>query len=260
MGETELLITIILYNLFFILFIISVLVYIKRYKERKNEYLKELQHTNEEHQKEILKTQLEIQQSTMAEIGRELHDNIGQKLTLASLYSQQLIFENKAPQINNKIEEVTHIIDESIEVLRGLSKSLTDDRISKKNIIELIEEEVKKINKLKKCNVIFLTNFTLLDLKFIQKSVLLRIVQESIQNSLKHSQCTEIIIELNQTNNDIELSIKDNGKGFDTQNSQFEGIGLQNMRKRIEMLNGTFNMVSAPNKGTRILTLIKQKR
>ena len=101
MGETELLITIILYNLFFILFIISVLVYIKRYKERKNEYLKELQHTNEEHQKEILKTQLEIQQSTMAEIGRELHDNIGQKLTLASLYSQQLIFENKAPQINS---------------------------------------------------------------------------------------------------------------------------------------------------------------
>lgn len=95
MGKTELYLTIILFNIFFVLFLVAVMIYIRKYKQRKIEYLNEIQLKNEIHQKELLATQLEIQQATMQQIGRELHDNIGQKLTLASLYIQQLLYENK---------------------------------------------------------------------------------------------------------------------------------------------------------------------
>lgn len=257
MGETELLLTVILFNLFFILFIISILVYIKRYKEKKLEYQKELKIKIEKHQKEILRTQIEIQQQTMAEIGRELHDNIGQKLTLASLYSQQIVFENDVPEIKEKIEQVTLIIDESIGVLRGLSKSLTDDKIAKNSIVKLIQEEVDKVSILKKCSVNFSNNFTLSDAAILQKSVLLRVVQESIQNCMKHADCSHIEIQLSNPDDEILLIISDNGKGFDVKKSS-SGIGLKNMKKRVEMLNGKLTLVSTLNVGSTVTARIKQ--
>ncbi len=95
MGKTELLLTIVIFNVFFAMFIVAVMIYIRKYKQRKIEYLNEIQLKNEIHQKELLATQLEIQQATMQQIGRELHDNIGQKLTLASLYIQRCFMKIK---------------------------------------------------------------------------------------------------------------------------------------------------------------------
>ena len=98
MGKTELLIVIILFNILFVMFVTAVLIYIRSYKQRKKEHLNEIERKNELHQRELLSTQLEIQQATMQQIGRELHDNIGQKLTLVSLYVQQMLYENKVSE------------------------------------------------------------------------------------------------------------------------------------------------------------------
>ncbi|WP_435525916.1 histidine kinase [Chryseobacterium indoltheticum] len=124
MGKTELYLTIILFNIFFVLFLIAVMIYIRKYKQRKIEYLNEIQLKNEIHQKELLATQLEIQQATMQQIGRELHDNIGQKLTLASLYIQQLLYENKVLEESERIDQVSQIINQSLQDLRSLSKNI----------------------------------------------------------------------------------------------------------------------------------------
>src|SRR5690606_18762285 len=168
-----------------------------KYKQRKREYLNEIQLKNEAHQRELLATQLEIQQATMQQIGRELHDNIGQKLTLVSLYTQQLLHENKVPQVSETIEQVSQIINQSLHDLRNLSKTLTDDNINQKEIVTLIQEEVDKTNAFKRCKVSFEHNFQQLDLGFVHKNVLLRITQEFIQNSMKHSRCKNIFIKLN---------------------------------------------------------------
>lgn len=86
----------------------------------------------------------------MKYIGREIHDNVGQKLTLASLYIQQLIFENNTPHINSTIDGVNDIINESLKELRQLSRSLTGDYIKCNSISELIKKECEKINIIKK--------------------------------------------------------------------------------------------------------------
>jgi len=251
MGKTELFLTIITCNLFFVMFIVAVMIYIRRYKQRKLEYLNEIQLKNEVHQKELLATQLEIQQATMKQIGRELHDNIGQKLTLASLYTQQLLYENKVAEESERIDQVSQIINQTLQDLRSLSKTLTDDNISQKDIVTLIQHEVDNANVLKKCKIHFEHNFEFLDLDFMHKNVLLRITQEFIQNSIKHSKCENIVIALNTSEDYLwELQIKDDGVGFEVGKTLSNGIGLTNMRNRAEIIGAEFNLESFENKGT----------
>ncbi|MFP3594534.1 sensor histidine kinase [Chryseobacterium glaciei] len=242
------------------LFVAAIMVYIRKYKQRKKEYLTEIEIKNEIHQKELLATQLEIQQATMQQIGRELHDNIGQKLTLVSLYTQQLLYENKVPEVSERIEQVSQIINQSLQDLRSLSKTLTDDNISQKEIVTLIQEEVDNTNSFKKCKVNFQHNFENLDLDFVQKNMLLRITQEFIQNSIKHAKCKNIFINLNTSDESFwELNIKDDGLGFDRSKITSNGIGLTNMKNRAEIIGADFSLESQKNLGTTLNIILKKQ-
>lgn len=260
MGKTELLITIILFNMFFVLFVAAVMVYIRKYRQRKKEYLNEIEVKNEIHKRELLATQLEIQQATMQQIGRELHDNIGQKLTLVSLYTQQLLYENKVPEVSERIDQVSQIINQSLQDLRSLSKTLTDDNINQKEIVTLIQEEVDNTNAFKKCHVDFKHNFQQLDLGFVHKNVLLRITQEFIQNSIKHAHCKNIFISLNTSEEALwELNIKDDGIGFDQSSVRSNGIGLTNMENRARIIGADFSLESKEQLGTKLNIILKRQ-
>jgi signal transduction histidine kinase len=256
MGKSEIIITIILFNLIFIAFISAIVVYIRQYRIKKKEHNTMLQTQLEIHQKELLSTQLEIQLQTMQHIGREIHDNVGQKLTLASLYTQQLAFENKAPLVKESIENVSKIINESLSELRELSRSLTDNSIETNTIYQLISQEVKKIKDLNLCSITFECNQKHNDLAYTQKAILFRIVQEFLQNSMKHAQCQSIAIQLNFNLDNVQLLIEDDGKGFDASKINTTGIGLANMQKRTEMIGGTFVLESNLNKGTQLTVIL----
>lgn len=232
--------------------IVGIIIYIFQYRKRKLLNIKEQEIMRREHQQELLSTQLEMQTQTMQHIGREIHDNVGQKLTLASLYTQQLAYENKAPQINDKIENISQIINESLVELRQLSKTLTDDTINDNDIIILLQQECDKINQLKKCRITFSGNQKNIALPYQTKSILLRIVQEFLQNSIKHSDSKNVTVNLDAAEPVLQLSLKDDGKGFDTMADEGKGIGLKNMRKRTALLSGTFQLESKPGNGTQL--------
>ncbi|PWN63040.1 two-component sensor histidine kinase [Chryseobacterium phosphatilyticum] len=260
MGKTELLITIISFNIFFLMFVAAVFIYIRNYRQRKKEYLNEIEMKNELHQRELLATQLEIQQATMQQIGRELHDNIGQKLTLVSLYVQQMLYENKVSEASERIDQVSQIINQSLQDLRSLSKTLTDDNINQKEIVTLIQEEVDNTNSFKKCNISFEHNIDQLDLSFVHKNVLLRITQEFIQNSLKHAHCKNIFISLNTYENILwELKIHDDGIGFDSLDFRSNGIGLTNMKNRAKIIGADFHLESQKDQGTQLNINLKKQ-
>ena len=114
MGETSFKIMLIVFNLIFIAFIGAIIIFIREYRVKKRTHLKELDTIDLLHKKELLKTQTEIQKETMQYIGREIHDNVGQKLTLSSIYLQQMVFENKAPQIDENINAINDVINEAL--------------------------------------------------------------------------------------------------------------------------------------------------
>jgi signal transduction histidine kinase len=252
MGKAELLSILILFNIVIVVFIAGIAMYIKQYKRKKNLHENEMKMNNELHKQELLSTQLEMQQQTMQYIGREIHDSVGQKLTLASLYTQQLAYENKAPQINDRIENISHIINESLTELRQLSKSLTDDGIAENTITALLQLECDKVNGTKICKANFISDLPNTILSYQTKSIMVRIVQEFLQNSIKHSGCKNINVSLSEHENTILLGLKDDGKGFEPKKISGNGIGLNNMKIRTELIGGRFNFESSIGTGTKL--------
>jgi signal transduction histidine kinase len=250
MQQTEIISFIIVSGILLFVFVLGIVAFVLQYRKKRVEHENEKVMINVKHNEELLSTQLEMQQQTMQHIGREIHDNVGQKLTLASLYTQQLSFENKAPQINDKIENISSILNESLQELRRLSKTLIDDTIAEKNIVQLVKQECENIEALKYCNVQFTCIAANISLSYQQKNVLLRIVQEFLQNSIKHSKCKNIMVAIQQENNFVKLLIQDDGIGFEIENTTGKGIGLKNIAKRIQLLDGTYSLRSNLHKGT----------
>lgn len=256
MGKTEIIISLVIFNIILITFIIGIVVFVKQYRLKRKLHLKEIESIDKIHKQEILETQVEIQTQTMKHIGREIHDNIGQKLTLASLYAQQLILEDKTPQVNERVNEIGAIIDNSLQELRHLSKSLTSDSIEQFTLIELIVAECKKLNNLKECKVSFSNNTKNKVFSYKTKSIVFRIIQEFSQNSIKHAQCQNIWITISDNKDGIMLVLEDNGKGFDMKLLKSQGIGLKNMKKRTQLLGGDFILESQPRIGTKLTVKI----
>ncbi len=279
MGETEYVLIIILFNVFLLAFIVAAVIFAVQYKNKKRENQTKLEQQQILHQKELLSTEIEIQMQTMQHIGREIHDNVGQKLTLASLYTQQLAYEtikslpnkndnehahdsfitdknkldtdeNKAQFSHEKIENIGEIINQSLKELRHLSKSLTDNTIETENITHLLRKEFAKIDDLKKYKVnLNITNENL-SLTYQIKSVIVRVAQEFLQNSMKYAECKALSLSVTKIDNELKIVLSDDGVGFDIENSREKGIGLINMKKRVELIGGRYFLKSAKNEGT----------
>ncbi|RZK43546.1 MAG: two-component sensor histidine kinase [Pedobacter sp.] len=250
MGETEYLLIIILFNVFLLAFIVATIAFVIQYKNKRNENLAVLEQQKTLHQKELLTTEIEIKSQTMQHIGREIHDNVGQKLTLASLYTQQLAYENKAPEINEKIENIGEIINQSLAELRFLSKSLTDNAIERGSIGDLLKREVARLEALKKYDIQLDITSESLNLPYETKNVLLRVTQEFLQNTMKYANCKVIRISMLKQGSELKMLLSDDGIGFEFDDSKVKGIGLINMKKRIELIGGRYELKSTRNEGT----------
>ena len=183
----------------------------------------------------------------MQHIGTEIHDNVGQKLTLASLYSKQL--NAGTVNLEEKINSISKIIDESLAELRQLSKTLTNPELANAGLLFLLNEEAKRINASGICFVAVVTNEPEIVLTQSEKNILFRLLQEFIQNSLKHSGCRKITINIHKEKDLLTINASDDGKGFDI-NTASGGIGLQNMKRRAEQLHAIYELISEEGKGT----------
>ncbi|HEY6505646.1 MAG TPA: ATP-binding protein [Chitinophagaceae bacterium] len=239
----------ILINVLLLIFISGILYFVFQYRKRKQLHEKEKSTIEKQHQFDLLNAQFESQQQTMQHIGEEIHDSVAQKLTLASIYAQRMEFESKSPETTQKLAGISKIINDSLLELRQLSSNLTDSKIQYAGLAELIMMECEQVKALGICEAKLDVN-TLPELNISTKISLIRIIQEFIQNSVKHSGCSTITIRAIASGNKIQLILSDNGRGFDTETAGHNGNGLNNIRRRIQMLNGTYNFTSKFREGT----------
>jgi len=239
-----------------VIFLISVLAVLVIYRRRKLQHVQEIKGMNEKFARELLQAQMEVQRQTMQHIGREIHDNVGQKLTLAVLYVQQL--ESK----EDKVGAVADIIHESLADLRSLSKDLTNVNYMASGLYQLIQHECSKIQATRHCKAAVYGESPGPDLPEASKSFILRIIQECMQNSLKHSHCSEIAVFLQRDEGGIRIKTTDNGKGFNAKDETIlhQGIGIANMKKRAEMIGGAVTIESIPGKGTKVTLFIPSQK
>lgn len=201
---------------------------------------------------QLYATKYEIQQLTMDYIGKEIHDVIGQKLILASIHTQRLDNDKNTTLEKETIENINGLLNESLWEMRELTKNLTQNAIAEQTIYDLIEKECERVEKLKSFKVKFLCIDRKIALESEIKTIIVRIVQEFIQNSIKHSECETISIVMHKNSGMIVLTLKDDGKGFELGKRYTNGIGLKNMEKRVNMLKGVFEIESKIDFGTKI--------
>lgn len=225
-------------------FVIS-MVFIHRQRQAQNR--QKMDQIKSEHEKTLLNIENEIQQETLTHIGRELHDNIGQLLSLAKLN-----FGSIKPE---KVAEGREILGQAIQEVRGLSKQLNLDWVESISINEFIEQQLDRIEATGFCETSLTADFELTNLPKDQKLVLIRVIQESLNNAIKHASPDKILIRMHENGRGKQIFITDNGKGFDlTQEST--GSGMFNLKKRMETIGGEFELTSNVGKGTEItLTL-----
>lgn len=199
-------------------------------------------------QKEIANAAFNAQENERSDISKELHDNVSQMLTSTKLFLD--ILKNKTPDelINRSIKNINSIIAE----IRNMSRSLTPLSIEDLGIIGSINDLIDNIRITNIIEVEFYPDAeveTLLNAN--SKLILYRIVQEQINNILKHAQAKNILIELFAENNYIELILTDDGTGFNLETIK-KGLGLRNMNSRAQLLNGTTEIITEPNKGCKL--------
>ena len=258
MGQAEIKIFIVLSAVIVLIFIAGIILFVFQYRRRRISHEEEKLTIEKQHKLELLNTQLETRQQTMQFIGSELHDSVAQKLTLASIYSQRLEFENPDSKLLNRINSINDIITDSLAELRDLSKTLVNTSLQDTSFDHLLQQECDRVNDTGLCKCVFQSSYAD-GISVTAKSFLFRVIQEFVQNSLKHAGCSQITISLAGDSGKLLLEIADNGKGFDSNNVKSAGIGLNNMRRRVQLIGGDFDLVSESGKGTRLYITVPVK-
>jgi len=185
-------------------------------------------------------------------ISRELHDGLAQeliaiKMTLENLISRKEIFNNQ------KITELKAQVNHSIDELRKISTDLAPSGILEFGFEIALKNLCNQIQKNTGLQIDFSWFGNFEHIKQRTKIYLYRIVQEALNNAIKHSEASQIQLQLTETAENLVLIIEDNGKGFNyNANDLGLGKGLFNMRERSILLDGTFDVESFPEKGTTI--------
>jgi len=213
------------------------------------------------HQKEkaqfsqtLLQTQLEIQEQTLKNISQEIHDNIGQVLSLAKLNLGTMDVE-QPDKLQQKIEDSRMLVGKAIQDLRDLSKSLDADQIKARGLNRAIEYELEMIRKTGSYDTQFNVVGAPYKLDAQRELILFRIVQEILNNIIKHAKANTIEVRLGYEPQELFIDISDDGTGFDLQllnesNKENLGQGIRNMHNRAKLINAGFSMASTIGKGT----------
>lgn len=219
------------------------------YQRRKIRYIKEQQRMAAQYEHSVLRAKMEMREETLRYVGQELHDNVGQVLSLIKLYLSR-------PQVSRTFD-VEPLIDQAIQDIRSLSRDLNIGRAEQYTLSKFIEQALNKVQKTGLMKITF-QNEGFCELPDAHKRLMIcRIFQECMNNVLKHAEAGHLRVELKTENGTCVLSIADDGVGFDTRAAN-DGAGLANIHDRINLIGGEIQIISSPGKGTNVILRIPQ--
>lgn len=215
--------------------------------QQKNNKLIEYSHTLSE----LYNNQQKIQEQTLNHISQEIHDNIGQMLSLVRMQLNLAVQQDNRE--NKIISDAQENIGRAMQDLRDLAKGMSSDRIKLLGLYNSVEQEAERIKRTGICEVQMKCTGNKRSMDHQREIILFRVLQECLQNVLKHSEAKHLDIIFLYSDNSLSIQIKDDGKGFVMQPSNANhGLGLMNIRNRIQLMSGRIMVESVPGAGTNI--------
>jgi len=210
-------------------------------REKNKAHLIEIQH-----QKKLLQESVKAQEEEREQIAIRLHDDIGNKLNVLSVW----LNNPNAWNSERSKEIILKQIPDLIETTRNISHSLYPVNLERFGLIQTIEDLVNNIEESLKIRLTITSKYQPRNISV--EVQIYRIIQEFLSNVLKHSQATTMHIYLRDSSNSLSLILADNGKGFDV-NAIKKGMGVRNIELRASSMNATFKWKSTISKGCRII-------
>jgi two-component system sensor histidine kinase UhpB len=203
------------------------------------------------HKQELAASMIRVQESERDRWAQELHDNVCQLLTVANLYLGQM--EKKPGTIPQLLPQARTLVGNSMAEIRQLSASIKPPSFELATLRESLEKLTADIARVKE--IIFLLHIDDLEEMIFdedQKLLVYRIVQEQLNNILKYAEASKVEIAVRLVDETVTIRVVDNGKGFDPLHAR-NGIGLGNIRSRLQLHKGTLEIQSEPGKGCTLL-------
>lgn len=207
---------------------------------------------------------LVAQEKERQRIARELHDDYGQRLAavvldIASLEQQPPVLPELVPKLLEPIrEQVEQLADDVHNAAYNLHPSL----LAHAGLRPAVEDHIQKVSARTGLRVDFRASNVPCSLSLDESTCLFRILQESLQNVVKHANATEVAVKLSGSSKGFGVSVRDNGKGFDVsdRSSHKTGMGLVSMQERMRLLNGFLRVHSLPADGTKVCAWIPHEK
>lgn len=218
--------------------------------------LQNLKITELEKDKQLLAidSMLKGQEEERGRIAKDLHDGLGGLLSGTKLsfvnMKENLIL---TPENTTQFEKSLSMLDTTISDLRKVAHNLMPEALVKFGLDEALRDFCNSIQSTTNCIVNYQKMGISRKLNTTTETFIYRIIQELVNNSVKHAQAKEIIVQLTFVNNKIVITVEDNGKGYDTKSVNLKkGDGLNNIDYRVQFLNGKIDTITSPNKGTSV--------
>ena len=207
-----------------------------------------------------LATHLEhIRESERTYMAREIHDELGQQLTGLKMDISWLNRKIKSSDadVQQKLKDTIQLIDKTVITVRRIATQLRPSILDDLGLIAAMEWQSEEFEKRSEIKTRFNSNVANLDVSPEIATGIFRIFQESLTNVLRHAEATEVHPSLNVNENNLELLVADNGKGFNTEDIQSKRtLGLLGMKERVLIMGGTYHLSSEPGHGTLVRIVV----
>jgi signal transduction histidine kinase len=244
-------------SLIFLIAPLFLILYVSSYNRRKKAHAEEKEWLKRNFENELLRTQMEVQEQTLQNVAAELHDNIGQMLSLTTVTLTSININNvgDTAKVLEKVQAAQQLASRSVKELRQLSRLLYGKELISQGLKTAIGLELEWLGKTGMYQFSFESDSYQPDTKQTDNEIILfRLFQEIINNVVKHAHATIVSVELKQTAHDTLLTIKDNGQGFiiDEKMKKSNGMGLHSIQRRAAILGGSAAFTSIPGEGTEV--------
>jgi signal transduction histidine kinase len=190
------------------------------------------------------------QEQERARIGRELHDDINQRLAMLAVELEHL--QDNPAEVESRLHELRKQTGEISNDVQALSHELHSSKLEYLGVVAGIKSWCREFGERQRMEVEFKSDVVSV-LPLEVGVCLFRVLQEALHNTVKHSGVKRIEVQLHEASGEIHLTIRDLGKGFDIEAArQGRGLGLTSMQERVRLVNGTISIESKPMSGTTI--------
>ncbi len=237
--------------LLFILMVLFIIIIIVQLRKRTLQFNLDKEIAQNTFTQNLLQTQIEIQEQTLTNISQELHDNIGQTLSLAKL-NLATIKLNNIDAAQQTVATTKELIAQSLLNIRDLAKSMLGEKIAEIGLQNALQNELNILQHTGKYDIVFNGVDETLNLTQQQQLVAFRILQEALHNIVKHADATHITVTILQTANELSIKVIDNGRGFNYNNTlpNNSGVGIKNMYSRAALVQAICTFTQNPTGGT----------